>query len=93
MNCFVISPLHPPQLKEKLAQAVDLKFKIHLYHKVATALSPSLRSFLRKTVSGQEYEEVITTLAQLTEKAGAAEGVTLTLTLTLLNVYKMCSLT
>ncbi|XP_037552854.1 uncharacterized protein LOC119429257, partial [Nematolebias whitei] len=61
------------ELKEKLAQAVELKFKIHLYHKLATALSPSLRSFLRKTLSGQEYEEVINTLAALTETAGTEE--------------------
>ncbi|XP_037545221.1 uncharacterized protein LOC119421929 [Nematolebias whitei] len=56
-----------------MAQAVELKFKIHLYHKLATALSPSLRSFLRKTLSGQEYEEVINTLAALTETAGTEE--------------------
>ncbi|KAL0965778.1 hypothetical protein UPYG_G00285610 [Umbra pygmaea] len=59
----------------KLAQAVEMKFKVHLYHKVATALSPSLRSFLRKTLSGQEYEEVISTLTALTEAAGTEERV------------------
>lgn len=51
-----------PQLKGRLAQAVELKFKIHLYHKVATALSPCLRSFVRETLNIQEYEEVINTL-------------------------------
>ncbi|KAJ8356841.1 hypothetical protein SKAU_G00196350 [Synaphobranchus kaupii] len=61
------------ELKGKLAQAVELKFKIHLYHKVATALSPSLRSFLRKTLNAQEYEEVIDTLTALTETTGAEE--------------------
>ncbi|XP_037533267.1 zinc finger protein 618-like [Nematolebias whitei] len=35
--------------------------------------TPSLRSFLRKTLSGQEYEEVINTLAALTETAGTEE--------------------
>ncbi|MED6237478.1 hypothetical protein ATANTOWER_025811, partial [Ataeniobius toweri] len=55
------------ELKVKLAQAVELKFKIHQYHKLATAFSPSLRSFLRKTLPGQEYEEVINTLAALIE--------------------------
>ncbi|XP_019719169.1 zinc finger BED domain-containing protein 1-like isoform X2 [Hippocampus comes] len=62
------------ELKVKLAQAVDSKFQIHLYHKVATALSPRLRTFLRKTVSAQEYEEVINTLAQLIQKSQAPEG-------------------
>ncbi|CAG5958710.1 unnamed protein product, partial [Menidia menidia] len=57
------------ELKGKLAQAVEMKFKVHLYHKVATALSPSLRSFLRKTLNGQEYEEVISTLTAFTETA------------------------
>ena len=52
---------------------MELKFKVRLYHKVATALSPSLRSFLRKNVSAAEYEEVIDTLATLTEKMGAEE--------------------
>ncbi|MEQ2305462.1 hypothetical protein AMECASPLE_038138, partial [Ameca splendens] len=55
------------ELKVKLAQAVELKFKIHQYRKLATAFSPSLRSFLRKTLPGQEYEEVINTLAALIE--------------------------
>ncbi|RXN36597.1 trace amine-associated receptor 13c-like protein [Labeo rohita] len=63
------------ELKGKLAQAVEMKFKVHLYHKVATALSPSLRSFLRKTLNGQEYEEVINTLTALTETAGTEERV------------------
>ena len=67
---IIMTPLHlispPPQLKGKLGQAVELKFKIHLYHKVATALSPCLRSFLRKTLNPEEYEEVINTLAALT---------------------------
>ncbi len=53
------------QLKGQLAQAVELKFHVHLYHKVATALAPSLRSFLRKTVTALEYEEVVNTLAEL----------------------------
>ena len=52
---------------------MEVKFKVCLYHKVATALSPSLRSFLRKTLSAQEYEEVIDTLATLTEKMGTEE--------------------
>lgn len=64
---FIIMQFHSPapQLKGGLAQAVEVKFKIHLYHKVATALSPCLRSFLRKTLNTQEYEEVINTLAAL----------------------------
>ena len=57
-----------------LAQAVELKFKIHLYHKVATALSPSLKSFLRKSLSALEYEEVVNTLAALMA-TGPEEGV------------------
>lgn len=61
---FIIMQFHSPA-KGRLAQAVELKFKIHLYHKVATALSPCLRSFLRKTLNTQEYEEVINTLAAL----------------------------
>ena len=52
---------------------MEAKFKVRLYHKVATALSPSLRSFVRKTLSPQEYEEVIDTLVTLTEKMGAEE--------------------
>ncbi|KAJ8351797.1 hypothetical protein SKAU_G00232730 [Synaphobranchus kaupii] len=63
------------ELKGKLAQAVELKFKIHLYHKIATALSPSLRCFLRKTLNAEEYEEVINTLAAITERAGTEESV------------------
>ncbi|XP_077432230.1 zinc finger protein 618-like isoform X2 [Vanacampus margaritifer] len=59
------------ELKVNLSQAVDLKFQIDLYHKMATALSPSLRSFLRRTVSAREYDEVIGTLAQLIDKSQA----------------------
>lgn len=62
-----------PWLKGRLAQAVELKLKTHLHHQVATALSPHLRSFLRKTVDGQEYEEVVNTLAALTETAGTEQ--------------------
>ncbi|XP_077382187.1 zinc finger protein 618-like [Festucalex cinctus] len=62
------------ELKAKLSEAVDLKFHIDVYHKVATALSPSLRTFLRKTVSAQEYDEVVGTLARLIEKSRASEG-------------------
>ena len=54
---------------------MELKFKIHHYHKVATALSPCLRSFLRKTVPPQEYAEVIDTLAELTQMTGQEERV------------------
>ncbi|CAM4695518.1 unnamed protein product [Leuciscus chuanchicus] len=58
------------ELKGILGQAVELKFKINLYHKIATALSPSLRCFLRKTLNAEEYEEVINTLAAITERVG-----------------------
>uniref|UniRef100_A0A3B3BG73 BED-type domain-containing protein n=1 Tax=Oryzias melastigma TaxID=30732 RepID=A0A3B3BG73_ORYME len=64
------------ELKEKLAQAVEIKFKVHLYHKVATALSPSLRTFLKKTLNGEEYEEVISTLTTFTETTGKEKTVT-----------------
>ncbi|KAK7925815.1 hypothetical protein WMY93_008125 [Mugilogobius chulae] len=47
------------ELKLKLAEAVELKFKIHFYHKIATALSPSLRGFLKKTLRREDYDEVI----------------------------------
>lgn len=52
---------------------MELKFKIHLYHKIATALSPSLRCFLRKTLNAEEYEEDINTLAAITERLGIEE--------------------
>lgn len=45
---------------------MELKFQVHIYHKVATALAPSLRSFLRNTVTAVEYEEVVDTLATMT---------------------------
>ncbi|XP_061677003.1 E3 SUMO-protein ligase ZBED1-like isoform X2 [Syngnathoides biaculeatus] len=61
------------ELKAKLTQALDSRFQIHLYHKAATALCPGLRSFLRKSVSVQDYEEVIGTLARLTEKLEAPQ--------------------
>ena len=48
---------------------------MQLYHKVATALSPSLRSFLRKTLNAEEYVEVIDTLAELTKTTGQQERV------------------
>lgn len=53
---------------------MELKFQIHLYYKVATALSPCLRGFLRKTLNIQEYEEVINTLAELMT-TGPEQGV------------------
>ena len=55
---------------------MEMKFKVHLYHKVATALSPSLRGFLRKTLSEVELYKVIKTLVEMTEKAGAVTRVT-----------------
>ncbi|KAI2644598.1 Zinc finger protein 618 [Labeo rohita] len=61
------------ELKRILGQAVELKFKIHLYHKIATALSPSLRCFLRKTLNAEEYEEVINALAGIAERVGIEE--------------------
>lgn len=63
------------KLKGKLAQAVELKFNIHLYHKVAPALSPSLWSSLWKTLYNQGYEEAMNILVALTETSGTEKRV------------------